>query len=142
VSAEADRPRAQLEGLARFAPVFSAPGHEFARWHASSRDASGVVTLGYCALGEEASAFQQMAYDLDLVLRFDWMNWAGGEEGCNLLADPSAVETADLDQLRKLLTVFIRQDRFCEGALAQAFDRGFITAICRRAAVLLRAMPA
>jgi hypothetical protein len=41
------------------------------------------------------------------------------------------------DQLAKVLTVLIRQDRFDEGALQSAFDMGLLTAIIRRAEALL-----
>jgi hypothetical protein len=39
--------------------------------------------------------------------------------------------------LARLVTAIVRGDRFTEGNLAGAMQRGFVTAICRRAAVLL-----
>ena len=37
-----------------------------------------------------------------------------------------------MQQLQKLLTALIRQDRFVTGALAGAFESGLLTAIVRR----------
>lgn len=41
------------------------------------------------------------------------------------------------EQLAKLLTVVIRQDRFVKGALNGAFESGLLTAIAGRAAELV-----
>jgi hypothetical protein len=38
-----------------------------------------------------------------------------------------------LDQLAKLLTALIRENRFNEGALGDSFESGIMTAIARRA---------
>ena len=37
-----------------------------------------------------------------------------------------------MEQLQKLLTTVIRQDRFVTGALAGAFESGLLTAVVRR----------
>jgi len=42
-----------------------------------------------------------------------------------------------LFDLARLVTAIVRGDRFCEGNVAGAIERGFVTAICRRAAALL-----
>jgi len=46
------------------------------------------------------------------------------------------MERATPEQLSGLLTVVIRQDRFCEGSFEVAFASGLLTNICRRAAQL------
>ena len=40
------------------------------------------------------------------------------------------------DDLRRLLTVYVRSERFGDGTLENAFTSGMLTAIIRRAAVL------
>jgi hypothetical protein len=48
------------------------------------------------------------------------------------------VKAASPEQISKLLTCIFRSERFVEGALKAAFDRGIITAICQRAEALLQ----
>ena len=62
----------------------------------------------------------QVAYDLGLVVPFAWPEW---DEGRRLVAreafDPGTLTWA---QTVGLLTAKIREDRFCEGALAEVFE--------------------
>ncbi len=65
------------------------------------------------------------------IVPFDWGGWAdearryteGGE---------AALATADRATLRKLLTTYVRADRFAAGTLAAQFQSGQIAAILRR----------
>ena len=56
----------------------------------------------------------------------------------SLQDDARALAQATPEQLARLLTVCVREDRFCEGALESAFESGLLTRILERAAVLLR----
>jgi hypothetical protein len=46
------------------------------------------------------------------------------------------VSSATADELRKLLTVYVRAERFGDGTLENAFESGMLTAIVRRAQAL------
>src|SRR5262249_48969001 len=84
-------------------------------------------------------SFEQMAYVLGWVMRdFDWPTWKQTPEAQTLRDDVKALEQATPEQLARLLTVCIRQDRLCEGALEAAFESGLLTRILERAAVILR----
>jgi hypothetical protein len=52
--------------------------------------------------------------------------------------DPAVLASATEHELAQLLTVVIRQDRFCEGSLASALENGLILGILQRADQLLR----
>jgi hypothetical protein len=81
--------------------------------------------------------FIDAAYAMDWVLRdFDWSEWMQTPEAIALRDDTEVLKRANPDQLAKLLTMLIRQDRFVEGSLAETFDSGLLTAILRRAAAL------
>lgn len=68
--------------------------------------------------------FRQEAYRLGIVVNFDWPAW---NEGKVLLADRTSDFTRlDLETLCKLVTVIIRNDRFCEGFLASQFEDGTV----------------
>ena len=72
---------------------------------------------------------------------FEWADWKDSAEATLLRDDPSALKNATLEQLIRLLTVVIRQDRFVEGALGNVFESGLLGGILRRAAVLATEMP-
>jgi hypothetical protein len=66
---------------------------------------------------------------------FDWSQWARSEQAQTFLEkDFSNASSGDL---AKLLTAFIRQDRFCEGALLNGFETGVISALLERTTFLL-----
>ena len=57
--------RAQLQGLAKFAPIFSAPDFQFGVWQYPPPEPSGIINLPYCELSDGAGAFVQAAYIWD-----------------------------------------------------------------------------
>ena len=128
----------KLRGIVAFLPSFQAPDFKFGHWTAPSSDQPGVMTLPYFSLIEAAGSFEQMAYDLGWVmLDFDWGTWKQTPEAISLRDDAQVLARATPEQLSRLLTVCIRQDRFCEGALEAAFEFGLLTRILERAAVVL-----
>ena len=129
--------RERLDSLASFLPAFEAPDFKFAHWAEPEEAEPGVVALPESVLSMAAMEFIDAAYAMDWVLRnFYWSEWMQTPEAIALRDDPGALKRATPDQLAKLLTVLIRQDRFVEGALAGAYDSGLVTAILRRAASL------
>ena len=93
-----------------------------------------MIVLGWYEPGPEARAFLS---DLGgWITPFAWPDWAEGPEGQALLGHPDAVASADAEGLRKLLTVYVRSERFGDGSLEAAFNSGMLTAIVRRAGVL------
>ena len=86
---------------------------------------------------ETVHTFQKAAYAEGWVLRsFVWPDWAGSEEAARLRDDPATLAEATPEQLMRLLTVCIRQDRFVDGALLDAFESSLIRRIVQRAADL------
>jgi len=129
--------RDRLNALARYAPIFAAPDFEFASWHEHPPDEHGNLVLPECVMGPEAMAFVAMAHEFRWVVQsFDWPKWRQTAEAQGLLAGPEAIAAASADQLAKLLICFIRNERFCEGALLGAFKAGFLAAIVERARAL------
>ena len=51
--------------------------------------------------------------------------------------DPEVLARAAVDELAKLITVLVRQERFSEGSLMGAFGGGLVLGIVRRAGVLI-----
>jgi hypothetical protein len=61
----------------------------------------------------------------------------GSPEGLKLFRHREAIAAADYAQLAKLLTTLVRQDRFVEGLLAQAYEDKILVAIVERAEGLI-----
>ena len=131
--------RADLAGLARFVSVFTAPGFQFGAWNHPEPDASGILGFPYCSLSKEGEAFVQEAYGSGWVKGspFQWSAWKGTQEGRELMENHNRITTATPDQLAKLLTVYIRGDRFNEGLLLSGFESGLLTAVASWAKSLL-----
>jgi len=87
--------------------------------------------------------FCKMAYKSGWILQdFDWPSWSHGPEGKRFLGNREAIASATCQQLRKILTTLIRQDRFVEGGLAEAYKDKTLLAIVERAEALTRARTA
>jgi hypothetical protein len=129
----------RLKALARFLPALEEPGFQFGTWQGGKQKEPGVFSMPYFALSETGSAFVRMAYEQGWVQTdFSWPAWKETEEAISLRDDPEALAAASPEQLAKLLTVLVRQDRFVEGGLNSAFESGLLTAIARRAGELVK----
>jgi hypothetical protein len=56
--------------------------------------------------------------ELDLIIHFDWPFWDEGRE----IVKKGNYSNLDTETLLKILTAFIRNNHFCEGALAERFE--------------------
>ena len=130
--------RKRLRALAPFAHRFQSPGFDFGQWVHPPARADGVLEFPYFAFSTEASDFIRTCYEVGWVQEFDWPGWKSSPEAIQLRDCPAAIEEASPDQLGRLLTVLIRQDRFVEGALNGAFESGFLVRILQRIASLAR----
>ena len=127
----------RLHVIAAFLPLFEHPGFTFGDWDEPEYVEPGVTTMSDFQFSGVAYAFIKTAYDHGWVCTdFNWPDWAHSPEAEGLRDDPVKMANATLEQLSRLLTVVIRQERFCEGALESAFESGLLTAICQRAAQL------
>ena len=95
----------------------------------------GVRTMPYVRYGELEQAFHRAAAGW-VRPDIDWTAWAATDEGHALGRNPERVATAMPEDLARLITTIIRGDRFNEGMLLDAFRRGLLAAISRRAGVL------
>lgn len=123
-----------LRRLARHRAAFEAPGFEFGSWVPARARDDGVLVMGWYEPSAAAAAF--LADARSAITPFDWPAWAAGPDGRALLGHPEAVASASADDLRRLLTVYVRSERFGDGTLEAAFESGMLTAIIRRAEAL------
>jgi hypothetical protein len=66
--------------------------------------------------------------ELNLLIAFDWSNWDEGRK----IANNQDFENKDTITLLKLISAFIRNNRFCDGALAGKFEDKSIEKILKQ----------
>lgn len=122
---------ADIEALRSLNARIQSHNGEWGVHHASKKAESGANTFPWVEQNELEQEFVQFMYDKDLVINFDWVHWQEGREWF-ALNDDSKYENLDGETALKLLTTIIRNDRFLNGALAQAFKNGSIPKIINK----------
>ena len=126
----------RLLRLGQFSSIFGRRGFQFGTMVTEDLD-TGESLMPYYVLSDDAEAFIKICYECGWIRAdFDWGAWKDTSEAMELRDNSNAMASATPDQIAKLLTVLVRQERFCAGALAGAFERGLLGAILRRAMTL------
>ena len=127
----------RLRALAPFRAKLEAPGVEFGHW----AESPGFLMPEY-ERSAVASDFVSTCNKAGWIGRDfagteweGWVDWKGSDEA-RRLSDPKTLQSATAEQIGRLLTVLVRQDRFIEGSLASDFASGYLLAILRRVEVL------
>lgn len=97
-----------------------------------------MIRMPWLQYSSAINRFVDEMYRLGWVVPFNWSQWAASPEGRRLLWDPEAIASASVEDLARIITTIVREDRFSEGALDDAFECGVLTAIARRAGELAR----
>ena len=71
--------------------------------------------------------FERIMYELGLVISFYWSKWDKGKD----IVKKGEYSNLETITLLKILTAFIRNNRFCDGALAARFEDGTIETILK-----------
>jgi Family of unknown function (DUF6508) len=127
----------RLQRLGEFSLIFGRRGFKFGKMVTEDPD-TGDSLMPYYVFNDDAEAFIKTCYEYGWVLaHFDWPIWKDTSEAMKL-NNPDAIARVTPDQIAKLLTVLVRQERFCAGSLAASFKRGLLGAILCRAMALAR----
>ncbi|WP_144511007.1 DUF6508 domain-containing protein [Bacillus sp. FJAT-22090] len=83
---------------------------------------------------EEIQEFHKELCNTGFIIVFDWKSWLNQNEIYKYIENDieEHVMKADLDTLRKLMTSYIRGDRFTEGLFNAVIINGHITKILTR----------
>ena len=77
------------------------------------KDENGVIIMPYWDQNSIVSQFQEIVYNMPIIISFDWGSW---EEGRKIARDENFnFDTIDIPTKCKLITAIVRNDRFCEG---------------------------
>jgi hypothetical protein len=128
----------QLRALARYLPALEKPDFNAGAFAPVQKTESGALIMPYAVYSDVVEDLVKAAYEHGCVLTgFSWAEWAHAAEAQALCHDPSKLARATPEQLLRLLTAIIRQDRFCEGVLLDAFETGLMLGIVCRAVTIL-----
>jgi hypothetical protein len=106
-----------------------------AEW-SGGRQSDGSIQMPFVMYEPAAARLLRALYDRKVViLGFDWTSW---QDEARRFLDPDVVRTASLVEVRRLLTLHVRADRFVEGHFAEMIANGHVSALLRRLGELIR----
>lgn len=127
-----------LRQLANFLQELERPEFKAGEWRGGEKIEPNVFSMPFVNYSDVVNSFIDAAYLHSWIVKnFDWGEWSQSAEARRLHDDESALAHATAEQLGRLLTLHIRQDRFVDGALLEAFESGLMLRVVRRAAVLV-----
>jgi hypothetical protein len=127
-----------LKHLAALLPELVRPDFSAGEIRGGDEIEPGVFRMPFASHSAVVREFIEASYQHGWVLEgFDWTAWADSDEAKLLREEEGVLKSATVDQLNRLLTLCIRQDRFVEGSLLADFESGLILRIARRAAALV-----
>jgi hypothetical protein len=120
---DADLTSADVDRLLQYLQYFQDPGSVF--YHEVN---------GYMCESEEIRNFRKALDDVGFLMVFNWSDWLMENEIYRNLDHEvaSSIMNADLETLRKLMTSYIRRDRFYEGLFISVCMKGHAAHILLR----------
>jgi hypothetical protein len=96
-------------------------------WLGGDEIEPGVISMPHPRYDEIVIAFMHEASQ----------NWWRDVEYTNsqartMLDEPSLIAAASIDQIKSMLTLCVRSERFCDGAWETIFENGYLLAILER----------
>ena len=96
---------------------------------AGGEEGANGIQMVYWQESPIISRFQTIVYYLSIIIDFDWSSW---DEGRQIVNDEEFdYNTIDIPTKCKVITAIVRNNRFCEGALIEAFESGLMLKILK-----------
>jgi hypothetical protein len=118
----------QIQGLLAFLPLMEA--RVAGTWAGGDRMPDGSRTMPWFDYSPETLEFRRACALNGWIEVFDWPAWQ--PEALKYYESAELLSTATVEDIRKLLTLHIRKDRFSEGHFAAMVECGHIAAILQR----------
>ncbi len=118
----------RIDALLAFLPKLES--RDAGHWEGGDRRPDGTITLPWFEYDPELIEFHRACGRNGWIEVFEWPAWQS--VALNYYENPGALDTAGVDDIRKLLTLHIRKDRFSEGHLATMVENGHLAAILKR----------
>jgi hypothetical protein len=101
----------------------------FGTWEGGGTDENGVINLPYPLEDAVVHSFLELVYKMGIIVSFNWGAWDEGREMAN--TENFDFDTVDVFTKCKIITAIARNDRFCVGALLDAFESGIILVLLK-----------
>jgi len=124
----------QMDALLAFLPLMRV--RVAGTWEGGNKLPGGAIQMPWFAYSDEVLDFMRACGANNWIVVYPWPEWQ--EEALRYYKDPGLLAQADVETIRKLLTLHIRKDRFSEGHLAGMVEEGHIEAILERLAEIRR----
>ncbi|MCU0521759.1 MAG: DUF6508 domain-containing protein [Anaerolineae bacterium] len=123
----------EIEELVAFLPRLYAEGFTpFKQWHGGTPDAKGIIHMPYPEYHELVDEFLR-ALSNECWRDYDYRPEVAG----SMLADEAAVKAASLDEIKSMLTYFVRGERFSDGHWGALIEGGHVRRLLERLAKLV-----
>jgi hypothetical protein len=101
----------------------------FGDFYGVERTESNELVLPYTVNGSLVDQFLEIVYELPVIINFKWSAWAEGRE---MARNPDFdFNSIDIPTKCKLITALVRNDRFNDGVLINAFESGLMLRILK-----------
>ena len=97
--------------------------------NAGKDNAPRFFAMPYFIENPVVDKFRKIAYQIPIIIDFDWTTWRVGE--MMFLDDDFDYDTIDIPTKCKLLTAFVRSDRFNDGYLISVFEKGLVLKVLK-----------
>ena len=112
----------ELESLLSLIPELEA--HEGSFGEHDFRTEGDTLHMGPFIYSPLLNRIMSAVHISGLRLQFNWGAWQ--DEAHRICYEPGLLERADLETIRRLLTLHLRKERFCEGHLAAVCEEGLM----------------
>ena len=124
----------EIEALKAYLPLLYKEGFSpVKKWHGGEKDDDGVITMPYPEYQPIVEEFFRIASS-ECWTDYDYLSKSAGK----MLDDENAVKSADLDQIKTMLTFCVRGERFCTGHWNAVIEKGHVRRLLERLAELER----
>ncbi|MBD3274610.1 MAG: hypothetical protein GF372_04830 [Candidatus Marinimicrobia bacterium] len=102
---------------------------EFGQIKGDIKNEDGYITMPQFVEASIVDRFRKVVYDLPIIIDFNWPAW---DEGRKIVCDSDFdYNSIDIPTKCKIITSIMRNDRFCDGVLEDAFKSGLILKILK-----------
>lgn len=119
-----------IDKILEYLPYFQNSSNKFYEFIDSNNNSNELFQFPYYKYSDKVFEFEKELYTQRFIINFRWSSWI--RKAAKYSVEREQLLIADLGDIRKLLTVAIKQNEVFEGLLAEVIDSGFMLRILER----------